>query len=89
MHRHSTGAAALRHGGTQNWLAKRLPLLKPTLYRNASTGPFALAAKSLAGTRPLLHRRSLAGEIAAMLELAHAVKARPGITATLSTRSRW
>ena len=58
-------------------LAANASLLKPTLYRNAATGPFALAAKSLAGTDLCSVADLSAGEIAAVLKLAHAVKARP------------
>jgi ornithine carbamoyltransferase len=51
--------------------------LKPTLYRNAATGPFALAAKSLAGADLCSIADLSAGEVAALMKLAHAVKARP------------
>src|SRR6202012_3413648 len=45
--------------------------------RPAATGPFALAAKSLAGNDLCSVADLSAGEIAALLKLAHAVKARP------------
>jgi ornithine carbamoyltransferase len=51
--------------------------LKPALYRNSVTGPFALAAKSLAGTDLCSVADLSSSEIAAVLKLAHAVKARP------------
>src|SRR4051794_38420528 len=58
-------------------LAANASLLKPELYRNTASGPFALAAKSLAGSDLCSIADLSAGEIAALLKLAHAVKARP------------
>jgi ornithine carbamoyltransferase len=58
-------------------LAANASLLKPALYRNNGSGSFALAAKSLAGTDLCSVADLSAGEIAAILKLAHAVKARP------------
>jgi ornithine carbamoyltransferase len=45
--------------------------------RHVATGPYALAAKSLAGSDLCSIADLSAGEIAAVLKLAHAVKARP------------
>jgi ornithine carbamoyltransferase len=58
-------------------LAANASPLKPTLYRNTASGPFALAAKSLAGNDLCSVGDLSTGEIAALLKLAHAVKARP------------
>ncbi|MGA9719571.1 MAG: ornithine carbamoyltransferase, partial [Acidobacteriaceae bacterium] len=58
-------------------MAANASLLKPTLYRNTVTGPFALAAKSLAGTDLCSIADLSSSEIAAILKLAHALKARP------------
>jgi hypothetical protein len=58
-------------------LAANASLLKPELYSNTASGPFALAAKSLAGSDLCSIADLSAGEIAALLKLAHAVKARP------------
>ncbi len=58
-------------------MAANASLLKPALYRNTVTGPFALAAKSLAGTDLCSVADLSSSEIAAILKLAHAVKARP------------
>ena len=52
-------------------------LLKPAGRRNGATGPFALAAKSLAGEDLCSIADLSVGEITAILKLAHAVKARP------------
>jgi aspartate carbamoyltransferase catalytic subunit len=51
--------------------------LKPVSYSNTANGPFALAAKSLAGNDLCSIADLSASEIAALLKLAHAVKARP------------
>jgi ornithine carbamoyltransferase len=58
-------------------LAANASLLKPALYRSPATGPFALAAKSLAGNDLCSIADLSTGEIGALLKLAHAVKARP------------
>ena len=58
-------------------LAANASLLKPVPYSSTATGPFALAAKSLAGNDLCSIADLSAGEIAALLKLAHAVKARP------------
>jgi ornithine carbamoyltransferase len=58
-------------------LAANPSLLKPAPYSNAATGSFALAAKSLAGNDLCSIADLSTGEIAALLKLAHAVKARP------------
>ena len=60
-------------------LAANAYLLKDAVAsrRPAATGPFALAAKSLAGNDLCSIADLSAGEIAALLKLAHAVKARP------------
>jgi ornithine carbamoyltransferase len=60
-------------------LAANAYLLKPAAAtgRNGASGPFALAAKSLAGSDLCSVADLSAGELAALLKLAHAVKARP------------
>ena len=58
-------------------MAANASLLKPALYRNPATGPFALAAKSLAGNDLCSIADLSTGEIGALLKLAHAVKTRP------------
>jgi ornithine carbamoyltransferase len=60
-------------------LAANAYLLKPAAAtgRNGASGPFALAAKSLAGSDLCSVADLSAGELTALLKLAHAVKARP------------
>ena len=58
-------------------MAANPSLLKPAPYSNTATGSFALAAKSLAGNDLCSIADLSTGEIAALLRLAHAVKARP------------
>jgi ornithine carbamoyltransferase len=58
-------------------LAANASLLKPVPYNSTATGPFALAAKSLAGNDLCSIADLSTVEIASLLKLAHAVKARP------------
>jgi ornithine carbamoyltransferase len=60
-------------------LAANAYLLKPAAAtgRNGASGPFGLAAKSLAGSDLCSVADLSAGELTALLKLAHAVKARP------------